>query len=129
MNLAHVHLLLNHVPVLGTLIALGLFLVSLVANHDDLKQASLALFSLIALLAIPTYISGSGAQGALKESPDVSMSAIEAHQGAALLALISMEITGAASLIGLWRYSRSQKNPFAAGAARANLFAVTLLAL
>jgi len=86
MNLAHVHLLLNHLPILGTLITFGLFLVSLVANQDDLKQVSLALFSLIALLAIPTYVSGSGAQGALKDSPDVSMTAIEIHQGAALLA-------------------------------------------
>src|SRR5262249_24528629 len=129
MNLAHVHLLLNHIPVLGTLIALGLYLVSLVADHDDLKQASLALFSLVALLAIPTYISGSGAQGALKESPDVSMSAIEAHQGAALLAFISMEITGAASLIGLWHFSRTVKNPWVSGPGRLNLFAVLFLAI
>jgi hypothetical protein len=128
MNLAHVHLLLNHVPIIGTLVTLGLFLVSIVANHDDLKQASLALFSLIALLAIPTYISGSGAQGALKESPDVSMSVIEAHQGAALLAFIFMEITGAASLIGLWRFSLAVKNPWVSGPGRLNLLAVLFLA-
>ena len=52
MNLAHVHLLLNHLPILGTLITLGLFLVSLVSNRDDLKQVSLALFSLLALLTL-----------------------------------------------------------------------------
>jgi len=129
MNLAHVHLLLNHVPIIGTLVALGLFLVSLVAKHDDLKQASLVLFSLMALLAIPTYVSGSGAQQTLKESPDVSMSMIEAHQGAALLAFISMEITGAASLIGLLRFSRTVKNPWMSGPGRFNLSVVLLLAL
>src|SRR5262249_16398876 len=118
MNLAHVHLLLNHLPILGTLITFGLFLVSLVGNQDDLKQVSLALFSLIALLAIPTYVSGSGAQGALKDSPDVSMTAIEIHQGAALLAFISMEITGAVALAGLWRFSRTSKNPWVSRPAR-----------
>src|SRR5262245_30347667 len=128
MNLAHIHLLMNHVPIIGTLITLGVFLVSLVAGHDEMKQVSLALFSLIAILAIPTYVSGSGAQQALNESSEVSMSVIEAHQGAALLAFIFMEITGAVSLAGLLRFSRTLKNPWTSGPARVTLLAVLLLA-
>src|SRR5262249_61408208 len=92
MNLAHIHLLLNHVPIIGTLITLGVFLVSLVAAHDDMKQVSLALFSLIAVLAIPTYVSGSGAQNALKDSSEVSASLLGDHPGAALLGFIFMEM-------------------------------------
>jgi uncharacterized membrane protein len=129
MNLAHLHILLNHIPIIGTLITLGVFLVSLVAGHDDMKQVSLALFSLIALLAIPTYLSGTGAQGALKESPEVSMTLIESHQGAALIAFIFMEITGAVSLMGLLRFNRNVKNPWTSGPARGTLLAVLLLAL
>jgi hypothetical protein len=129
MNLAHVHLLLNHLPILGTLIALAIFLVSLVADQNDLKQVSLALFSLIALLAIPTYMSGSGAQETIKDSPDVSMAAIELHQGSALIAFVFMEITGAVSLMGLWRFSRTVKNPWNSGPARLNLLAVLVLAI
>lgn len=128
MNLAHIHLLLNHVPIIGTLITLGVFLVAVIAGHDDMKQVSLALFSLIAILAIPTYVSGSGAQQALNESSEVSMSVIEAHQGAALLAFIFMEITGAVSLAGLLRFSRTVKNPWTSGPARVTLLAVLLLA-
>ena len=60
MNLAHVHLLLNHFPVIGTIIGLGLFLVSLFGKSDDLKRASLVIFLGIALLTIPTYLSGNG---------------------------------------------------------------------
>jgi hypothetical protein len=128
MNLAHTHLLLNHLPILGTLIAFGLFLVGFVSNHDDLKQVSLALFSLIALLAIPTYMSGSGAADTIKDSPDVSMALIENHQGAALIAFIFMEITGALALIGLWRYSRTAKNPYASKPSRTTLLGVLVLA-
>src|SRR5262245_55116971 len=98
MNLINVHLLLNHLPILGTLIALALFLVALVGNRDDLKQVSLALFALMALFAIPTYISGAGArdmiQNSAKLSPDISMESLELHQGSALLAFIFMELTG-----------------------------------
>ncbi len=38
------------------------------------------------------------------------MDLIQTHQGAALLALIFMEITGALSLIGLWQYSLGKKS-------------------
>ena len=129
MNLAHAHILLNHVPIIGTLMTLGLFLVSLVANRKDLTQASLALFSLIALLAIPTYMSGNAAEDVIKEFPGVSMDLIETHQGAAMLAFVFMEITGAISLAGLWQFSRSTKNPRDSRPGRLNLSGVLLFAI
>ena len=61
MDLAHIHLLLNHFPVIGTIIGGGLFLISLITNSDDLKRASLVVLLGIALLSIPTYMSGNGA--------------------------------------------------------------------
>jgi len=129
MNLAHAHLLLNHFPIIGTLIGLGLFIISLVANHDRLKQVSLALFSLLALLSIPTYLSGNAAQDAIKETPGLSMALIESHQGAALLAFVFMEITGAIALLGLWKFSRTVKDPWMSRPARLNLSAVLLLSI
>jgi hypothetical protein len=123
MYLAHIHLLLNHWPIIGSFIALGLFLVSLVANSDDLKQASLALFALIALVTIPTYMSGSLAQEVIKESPGVSKALIQTHQGAALLAFLFMEITGAVALVGLWQFSRISR-PLTGPVARWNSSAV-----
>ena len=128
MNPVHIHLLLNHSPIIGTIIALGIFVVSLIGNRDELKQASLALFTLIALVAIPAFMSGYAAQNAMKDNPDVSMALIQAHQGAALLAFISMEITGVVSLLGLWRFSRTAKNPWMTRPARASLIAVLFLA-
>ena len=126
MYLAHLHLLLNHWPIIGTVIGLGLFFVSLVVHSDDLKQASLALFSLIALLAIPTYLSGNAAEEEIKKIPGVSTAFIQAHQGAALLAFVFMEITGAVALLGLWRFSRTVKDPWISRPAGWNLSAVLL---
>src|SRR5262247_2795468 len=128
MNLANLHLLLNHWPIIGTMITFALFLVSLVGGRDDFKQVSLAMFSLIALLSIPAYMSGYAAQESLKDSPDISMNLVQTHQGAALLAFAFMEATGAVSLVGLWRFSRTVKNPFVSGPARLNLLAVFVLA-
>jgi len=69
MNLAHLHLLLNHFPIIGTIVGLGLFLVSLVGKNADLRRASLIVLAVIALVAIPTFFSGVGAQGRLKMIP------------------------------------------------------------
>jgi uncharacterized membrane protein len=109
MNLAqlvHLHLLLNHFPTIGTVIALGLFLLSLVGKNDALKRVSLGIFLIIALLSIPVYMSGKAAQQAIQGRPDVPEALIETHQDAALLAFLFMEITGAFAWLGLWQFRR-----------------------
>ena len=103
MNFAQIHLFLNHFPIIGTLVGLGLLLISLVGKNEGLRRASLIIFAAMSLLAIPTFFSGTGAQGAIKKLPGVSDVLIERHQGAAMLALLFMEVTGALSLIGLWK--------------------------
>jgi uncharacterized membrane protein len=107
MNLAHVHLLLNHFPVIGTLITIGMFLGALAGRSEELKRASLIIFLVIALLTIPTYMSGNAAQQAIKDLPGVSESLVVAHQNAALLAYVFMEVTGAVAWFGLWQYRRN----------------------
>ena len=128
MNLVHIHLLLNHWPIIGSFVGLGLFLVSVFANSDALKQTSLAFLALIALLAIPTYMSGNVAQEELKGTAGVSTAVIETHQGAALIALVFMLITGLLALIGLLRLGRMSRPP-QAPVARWNSVAVLLFAL
>jgi uncharacterized membrane protein len=106
MNLAHLHLLLNHFPIIGTVIGLGLFVVSLVGKNDDLKRAGLIVFAFTALLTIPTFFSGVGAQGAIGGSPGVSKALIQEHEASAMLATLFMQITGALALVELWRRHR-----------------------
>jgi len=111
MDLAHIHLLLNHFPVIGSIIGGGLFLLSLITHSDDLKRASLVVLLGISLIAIPTYISGNGAQDAIKSLPGTSKSLIESHEGAALVALGFMEVTGAFAWLGLWQFRRLARIP------------------
>src|ERR1022692_4692214 len=106
MDLTHIHLLLNHFPTIGMIIGGGLFLLALIMKSDDLKLASLVVLLGIALLAIPTYMSGNGAQDAIKSLPGVSKSLIAAHEGAALLAIAFMEVLGAFAWLGLWQFRR-----------------------
>jgi hypothetical protein len=111
MDLAHIHLLLNHFPVIGTIIGGGLFLLALITNSDDLKRASLLVLLGIALISIPTYMSGNGAQQAIASQPGVSKSLIETHEGVALEGIAFMEFTGAFAWLGLWQFRRLRHIP------------------
>ena len=111
MNLAHAHLLLNHFPTVGMIVGLGLFITALGARSDDLKRASLGIFFFIALLSIPTFVTGTAAELALSHTAGVSKSTIETHETAAFEALWFMELTGALAWLGLWQYRRWSRLP------------------
>src|SRR5687768_7287814 len=108
----HIHLLLNHFPTVGFIIGICLFVAALIARSDHLKQASLVVFVGIALLTIPTYVTGNAAQMAIQDNPAVPLRLVEMHEGAAFLALLAMEITGGFAWLGLWHYRRVQRLPF-----------------
>ena len=116
MNLVHIHLLLNHWPIIGSFIGLALFLVSLAAHSDDLKQTSLAIFALIALLAIPTYMSGNVAQEVLKGSKGLSEALIQTHQGISgvvkLTILLQKSLFSMVLLIVLSNLIMKERDPF-----------------
>jgi hypothetical protein len=111
MDLTHIHLLLNHFPTIGYIIGGGLFVVALITKSDHLKLASLVVLLGIALLSIPTYMSGNGAQQGINSLPGVSKSLIEAHEGAALVAMVFMLATGAFAWLGLWQFRRLARIP------------------
>src|SRR5260370_27770568 len=106
MNFVHIPLLLNHLPVIGSIIGFGLFFISLFGKNDDLRRSSLIVFAAVALIAIPTFASGKGAQLMLKDKPGISDAFVQRHEGAAMLALWFLEATGAFSLAGWWQSHR-----------------------
>ena len=105
----HIHLLLNHVPTIGFGIAMGLFIGALVSRSDDLKKASLTVLVVVALLTLPTYVTGNAAQESIQNLPGVSKTLIETHEGAALVAFIFMGITGAVAWLALWQFHRRSR--------------------
>lgn len=123
MNFAHLHLLLNHFPILGTMIGCGLFLASFFGKNEDLRRSSLIIFAAIALITLPTFFSGFAAADRIQKLPGVSQALIERHEGSAMLSIWFMEVTGAFALIGLWQ-SHKMVRP-----ARWNVAAVLVFSL
>ena len=109
MNPAQLHLLLNHLPVIGFGIGLALYVVALVSKQSDLQRAGFVILFLAAAFTIVTYVSGNDAREILKKNPGVSDPLMEAHESAALVAFVFMEITGFFSWIGLWIWGRPSR--------------------
>jgi uncharacterized membrane protein len=93
------------------IVGLGVFFTAIVTKSDDLKRASLGIFFFIALLSIPTFVTGTAAELALSRNPDAPTTVIQAHETAAFEALWFMELTGALGWLGLWQYRRLSRLP------------------
>jgi uncharacterized membrane protein len=126
-NLAHIHLLLNHFPTIGFVVGLGLLAAALVAKSEDLKRASYLVLFLIAVIAIPAYLSGNAAEARLCPEgecpPEVAVSVVRTHEDGALLAFSFMELTAFLAWLGMWQTPRTRHLP------SWNVAAVLLLAV
>ena len=73
----HLHLLINHLPIIIT--ALGLVLVGLAAwRHDDsIARVAFAFFVGGAISALPTYLTGEGSEEAVINLPGVTEALID----------------------------------------------------
>jgi uncharacterized membrane protein len=101
----HVHMILNHAPTAGFVFALTFLVVGIVIDNDLLKQGSLILLTICAVLGIPTYVTGTASMLALTQppNPEISKAVINAHRDFALWTLVGLAFTGGASWLELWR--------------------------
>ena len=107
MNGAHLHLLLNHLPILGSLFGFVLLLVALVSRQPLLVRAGLITLLLAAALAIPANLTGEEAEEVVEDYPGVTHALIHAHEEAAELALWVLVGTGALALVSLLLLARN----------------------
>jgi hypothetical protein len=126
-NSPYLHLLMNHLPVIGTMVGLGLILLAFLRRSEDLLRASLELFFLIALASLPVYMTGLAAQDALLGQSNVSATAIAAHHNGALLAFVFVEMTGAIAWLALWQRRRRARSADWTSPAIVSLAFVTLV--
>jgi hypothetical protein len=117
-NLAHLHLIINHVPTVGSVAALGLLLLGYLRRNEHLKHVGLELLFVIAVLTLPVYASGVAAHQELRPFKDVSDDAIKIHQDAALIGFTVMEFAGFVGWAALWQWRRhGRANPGVVAAA------------
>lgn len=124
MNNTYIHLLLNHFPIVGTLIGSSIFFWGIIKRQAQTQSIAAGILVIMALIAIPVYLTGEPAEETVENLPGVSESMMELHEEAANLGIWVMGITGLASLLAL--FFHRQKNAYAS---KTYLFAFLLSVL
>jgi hypothetical protein len=101
MNAAHLHLILNHVPVLGVPFCLVLLVIGIVQKNGQLMRLAHVLAVGVALVTIPVFLTGEPAEEIVEHLPGVAERLIEAHESAAETAMILTLVSGVLSLCKL----------------------------
>jgi hypothetical protein len=110
MNLAHVHIVLNHVPSLGSIAGLLLLAVGIYRKDEAIKQFAYGVLVLITMAVLPTYISGAEAQRMVEKNPSFAAGVFQMHQNAAMITLLTMTAAGMFAWFGLWEYRRHSRS-------------------
>lgn len=99
MNLTHLHLVLNHFPIVGTLIACLLLFVGLLRKQTMLQQTGALLLVIMAIIAIPVFLTGEPAEESVEHLAGISRRVIHEHEEAAEFAIWLMGLTGILSFL------------------------------
>jgi hypothetical protein len=110
-NAAHWHLVLNHLPVVGGVVVLLLLGWSAIRNSDDLKRTALGASVLLALVAIPAFLTGEPSEHQVEGLAGVSDRLISEHEEMAEIALWVAVAGGVAALAALVYFRRSRSIP------------------
>lgn len=110
MSSTHLHLLLNHLPILGVPACTVLLLLGLRRGSDELSRLALLGLVLLGLVVWPVYLTGEPAEESVEHLPGVSESLIEQHEDAARFALVLTELSAVAAL-GLLLATRRKSLP------------------
>lgn len=102
MDQTHIHLLINHVPVIGSIFGAFVLGYALWANSNPTKIAAYFLLIFSALGAVITYVTGEAAEETAENIQGISKDLIEQHEDFAIVALVALIVLGVASLIGLF---------------------------
>jgi hypothetical protein len=107
MNGAHLHLLVNHLPIIGAFLTLPLLALALVRRHDrGLLLAATLTLAIVGVGALAALNTGEQAEEVVEHLPGFSEQTIELHEERAEIAAIVAVVSavGGLSLLGLaWR--------------------------
>lgn len=101
MDLTHLHLLLNHFPIIGTIIGIALMAYALLRKQILLQNTALLLWLVMAILTLPVMKTGEEAEESVEHLVGISERTIHEHEEAAEYSSWLMAGLGVFSLGGL----------------------------
>lgn len=102
MNDAHLHMVVNHFPIIGTIFGLGILIAGIFFKNNGIKNVAYVLFVVAAIFAAVSMATGEGAEEIAEKLPSVTDEIIHEHEEMAEKLAIALYALGLVSLIGLF---------------------------
>src|SRR3970040_660350 len=110
MNDAHLHMVVNHFPIIGTILGLGILITGMILKNNSVKSTAYCLFIVAAVFAAFSMGTGEGAEELVEDMPSVGKQIIHEHEEMAEKLAIVLYVLGVISLGGLFlNYKNNSK--------------------
>ena len=107
MDATHIHLLLTHFPIVGTIIGIGILIYGQSSKNDSVKKVALSTFIIMSILTIPVFLTGEEAEETVEHLAGVSEIIIEEHEELAEKAIWLMGLLGVFSLASFYAIAKN----------------------
>lgn len=101
MNDAHLHMIVNHFPIIGTIFGLGILISGMILKNNSVKNTAYVLFIVAAIFAAFSMGTGEGAEELVEGMPTVGKQIIHEHEEMAEKLALVLYVLGIISLGGL----------------------------
>lgn len=102
MNDAHLHMVVNHFPIIGTILGLGILVTGMLLKNNSVKNTAFGLFIVAAIFVAFSMATGEGAEELVEDMPNVGKKIIHEHEEIAEKLTLVMYILGSVSILGLF---------------------------
>jgi uncharacterized membrane protein len=102
MNDAHLHMVVNHFPIIGTIFGFGILIVGLFLKNKTLQNTSYALFIVAAIFGAISMGTGEGAEELVEDMPNIGKQIIHEHEELAEKLAVLLYVLGGLSLVGMY---------------------------
>lgn len=101
MNDAHLHMLINHFPIIGLFFGFLILLFGIIKNNSTLKSTAYIIFIFCTIMGKVSMMTGDKAEHAVEDMAGFSHDYIHEHEEAAELFMKPLYILGVTSIFGL----------------------------
>lgn len=109
MNDAHLHLIVNHFPIIGTFFGIGILITGIIMKNNSVKNTAYVLLIIATLFGAFSMKTGEGAEELVENFPSIGHEIIHEHEELAEKFMLFLYATGAVAGLALVLSYRKHK--------------------
>jgi uncharacterized membrane protein len=110
MSWGYLHMIINHFPIVGTIIGCMLVIAGIVFKNTGVKISGLGTIVFAALMSVIAYLTGDSAENAVQNLPEIAESLINRHEDIATISMYLMIPAGllaSLTIYSIWKKEKS----------------------